>query len=81
MKKRNEQNGRKTLYKSTVCNIKALAAKNGDSNSVSEISRRVGIPQSTLNNKMLHPQLFTLSDLYEIAYTYEGSVSELTQIR
>lgn len=55
------------FYNKITNNIKSYSALNGNSNSITQISKRVNIPQSTLSDKMANPRKFTLEDLYKIA--------------
>lgn len=55
------------FYNKITNNIKSYSALNGHSNSITHISKRVNIPQSTFSDKMANPRKFTLEDLYKIS--------------
>lgn len=64
-------------YDKVVSNIKSIAAQNGESNSVLQISKRVNIPYSTLNNKMNNPSSFTLDDMFKLSKGLHTSIEKI----
>lgn len=65
------------LYDIIVKNIKFYASKNGNCNTITSISERVGIPKSTLSNKLANPKTLTLEDIYLISSGLKISYQEL----
>lgn len=75
MKKK--ENEFSAYYNKVVTNIKSIAAQNGESNSILQISKRVNIPYSTLNNKMNNPSGFTLDDMYKISKGLHTTIEKI----